>query len=148
MQTANKTVNYLYTNLNPFLKMELEDLIQAIERSWNQDTSSDPDNWYKENPAWGQCAVTACVVNDYLGGKIVWAEALLPDGRTISHYFNNINGNELDLTRKQFPEGTTIPKGVDKKKQFNSTRDYVLSFEKTKNRYSLLKKRVEDYLKR
>ena len=74
-------------------------LEEAIKRSWTKETSSDPENWSEGNPAWGQCAVTALVVNDYLGGRVVWAEALLPDGRKISHYFNSVTEKELDLTR-------------------------------------------------
>ncbi|MBR9683401.1 hypothetical protein GOV03_02575 [Candidatus Woesearchaeota archaeon] len=126
--------------------MELTTLTEAIENSWCKETSSDPENWNLDNPAWGQCAVTACVINDYLGGKIVWAEALLPDGKKISHYFNFLIGNELDLTRQQFPKGTVILPGIEKKKEFASTREYVLSFEVTQNRYELLKESVENYL--
>lgn len=132
--------------------MELADLVNAIEKSWSKDTTSDPDNWTESNKAWGQCAVTACVVNDYLGGEVVWAEASLPDGRKISHYFNKpsytLEEIELDLTRKQFPEGTVIPAGIEKKKTFATTRDYVLSFEKTRQRYEILKNSVEFCLKK
>jgi len=123
--------------------MELSKLEQALLASWDKDTSSDPDNWTKENPAWGQCAVTALIVNDYLSGKLVWANALLPDERSISHYFNNVNGNEIDFTRRQFPKGVVITKGEDKLKGFSTTRDYVLSFEQTRTRYEALKERVK-----
>lgn len=123
-------------------------LINTIEssllKSWGKDTSSDPDNWTKENPAWGQCAVTALIVNDYFGGKLLWANAALPDGRNISHYFNNIDGKEIDLARRQFPDGTAIPEGIDKMKTFSSTRDYVLSFEATRTRYEILKEKVKN----
>ena len=124
------------------------DLIEtAVNKAWMAETSSDPDNWTRENPAWGQCAVTAVVVNDYRGGRIIWSEALLPDGRKISHYFNIIkNGSEVDFTRSQFPEGTVIPAGVDKTKGFPTTRDYVLSDEMTKKRYQILRQSVESIL--
>ena len=127
--------------------MELAKIIEAVENSWCRETSSDSENWSRENPAWGQCAVTAAVLNDYVGGDIVWAEAALPSGRKVSHYFNLLKGNEIDLTREQFPVSTVIPKGVEKKKSFTSTREYVLSFEVTRNRYELLKGSVENYLK-
>ena len=91
--------------------------------------------------------MTALVINDYLGGEIVWAEAKIPDGRGISHYFNLIDEQEVDLTRNQFPEGTVMPRGVEKKKQYASTKDYVLSFPVTQQRYLLLKQQVEEYLK-
>jgi len=123
--------------------MSIRSLESALSRAWSKETSADPKSWTPANPSWGQCAITACVVNDYLGGKVVWAEAALPDGRKLSHYFNEVGGNQFDLTRQQFPEGTVIPAGVDKKKEFETTRGYVLSFEKTRMRYDALKERVE-----
>jgi hypothetical protein len=117
-----------------------------IRDSWIRETSSEP-NWTPENPAFGQCAVTALIVNDYLGGKIVWAEAVNPEGSKISHYFNTVDGKVIDFTRCQFPEGTTIPAGIDKTKGFPTTRDYVLSFEATRKRYEILKQRVDDLAK-
>jgi len=123
-------------------------LEEAIQKSWSKETSSDPENWNDNNPAWGQCAVTALIVNDYLGGKVVWAEAKLADGRAISHYFNGIEDIEIDLTRKQFPEGIIIPRGVEKKKQFPTTRDYILSFPATQQRYHILSQKVKEYIKR
>ena len=53
--------------------MEISELEKAVKQAWGKETSSDPDNWSIENPAWGQCAVTSLVINDYLGGKLVWA---------------------------------------------------------------------------
>ncbi|MDD4878437.1 MAG: hypothetical protein PHO02_05380 [Candidatus Nanoarchaeia archaeon] len=126
--------------------MEISQLEKALLDSWDADTSSDSASWTKENPAWGQCAVTSLIVNDYLGGKLVWANAVLPGGKSISHYFNNIDGKEIDLTRRQFPDGTLIPEGIDKFKTFPSTRDYVLSFEATRTRYEKLKEKVKNAL--
>lgn len=132
--------------------MDLPKLEAIIKKSWCHETSSDPDHWTPENPSWGQCAVTACVVNDYLGGEVIWAEAVLPDGRKISHYFNDVNEEEIDLTRIQFPKGTTIPKGVEKKKGFPTTRAYILSYQledgsqPTRERYERLKQKVQENL--
>ncbi|MFC1686864.1 hypothetical protein ACFL0E_00720 [Nanoarchaeota archaeon] len=125
--------------------MKLSDLEKAITYSWYKDTSADSENWSNENQSYGQCAVTALIVQDYLGGKIV--NSLVDVGeRKESHYFNNINGTEIDLTGDQFPEGTVIPEGVDKKKDFETTRDYVLSYGPTAERYEVLKRRVDDCL--
>jgi len=120
----------------------------ALVKSWIRETSSDPLNWSEQNSSWGQCAVTSLVVNDYLGGEIVWANAHLPDDRDISHYFNKINNLEKDFTRRQFPAGTIIPAGVTKNKLFSSTRDYVLSYEITRQKYEILKIKVQDALRR
>ncbi len=128
--------------------MKLSHLEEALTKSWDRETSSDPEHWISENPAWGQCAVAALIVNDYLGGDIVWAEAKLPDGRKISHYFNLIEEKEVDLTRRQFPEGTIISQGVEKKREYDSTREYVLKApgSTTKARYEILKERVDETL--
>jgi len=117
-------------------------LESALNDSWSRDSSSDPGNWTLDNPSWGQCAVTALVVNDYLGGDIVWANAVLPDGKEISHYFNKISDSEKDFTRVQFPVGTVILGGVPKTKGFHSTRDYILSYPATQSRYRILKQKV------
>jgi len=122
--------------------ISINQLEKILEKCWTKETSLDSENWIPENPSWGQCAVTACIVNDYFGGKIVWANVNML-GQDISHYFNNIDGKEIDLTRKQFSPETAVPQGIDKTKKFQTTRDYVLSFEKTAERYALLKSRVE-----
>ena len=130
--------------MNDAQLLRLSNLEMALTDAYSKDTSSDSTNWSPENPAMGQCAVTALIVNDYFNGKIVWANALLPDGKNISHYFNNIDGIEIDLTRKQFPKGTIIHSGVDKTKGFQTTRDYILSYQSTKERYELLKQLIRN----
>ncbi|MBI4145549.1 hypothetical protein HY493_05100 [Candidatus Woesearchaeota archaeon] len=122
--------------------MDLSQLETALRQAWARETSADPDSWTIENPAWGQCAVTALVVNDHLGGKLIWAPAKLPDGREVSHYFNELPNGVVDLTKVQFPPGTLLPPGIEKKKDKMSTREYVLSFPATQTRYLLLKQRV------
>jgi hypothetical protein len=123
----------------------IDKLKEILRKAWSKETSADPENWSNENPAYGQCAVTALIVNDIFGGKIVWAEVDV-NGKKVSHYFNVVEGEEIDLTREQFPKGTIVPKGVDKTKGFPSTRDYILSYESTRKRYEILKKRFMDVL--
>jgi len=124
--------------------IQLSKLEVALKNSWSKETTSDPDNWSQNNPSWGQCAVTSLVINDYIGGEIVWTQAKLPDGTEISHYLNKIGNKELDLTRNQFPEGTITSEGIPKTKGFPTTRDYILSFDKTLKRYQILKSQVEE----
>ena len=82
-----------------------------------------------ENPAWGQCAVTALVVQDAFGGDLLRA---MVEG--VSHYWNRLpDGSEVDLTRQQFPEGAMHGATVVK------DREYVLSFPETASRYLLLR---------
>jgi hypothetical protein len=121
-------------------------LSSIFNKIWSAETSASPSDWTAENPSWGQCAVTALLVQDILGGEIVWAEAELADGRKISHYKNLVDGREIDFTNQQFPPETTIPVGVPKTKTYSSTRDYVLSYEPTRKRYELLKSRLMETL--
>ncbi len=121
---------------------DIKSLKEAFRKAWSSETSSDPDNWSPKNPAWGQCAVTACALQDIIGGEIVWAQVTMPDGQKISHYFNKVGGREIDFTREQFPAGAQIPAGVPKMKEYPTTRDFVLSFPATAERYKTLAKKL------
>ncbi|MGW6423031.1 YunG family protein [Nocardia sp. NPDC055053] len=123
----------------------LEALRQAIRSAWSADTSA-AVAWSDGNPSKGQCAVTACVVNDHLGGDILHTTATLPNGDTVSHYFNLIDGRPVDLTSEQFPEHTQFSEPAPKTKGFASTREFCLSYEHTKQRYELLRTRVAECL--
>jgi hypothetical protein len=84
----------------------LADIESAIRSSWSEQ-SCDPvalDEWSTDTPARGQCAVTALVVQDLLGGELLLAKVLNADGsRQGLHYWNRLaSGVELDLTRDQF----------------------------------------------
>ncbi len=94
--------------------------------------------------------MTACIVQDLLGGEILWAAAMTPDAERHSHYFNRLaDGILLDLTRDQFPAGTvfTPREGCARKAgseghSFPATRDYILSYPATRQRYEQLRARV------
>ncbi|MFJ4655284.1 hypothetical protein ACIP5Y_28740 [Nocardia sp. NPDC088792] len=119
----------------------VEVLQDALQKSWSADTSKS-SGWNEHDRARGQCAVTACVVQDYLGGEILNTVATLPTGEKVSHYFNVINGETIDLTEQQFPCGTRFTDPAPKTKGARSTRDYCLSNEDTKDRYRLLSARI------
>lgn len=114
-----------------------------LEYSWSAETSANP-SWSEANKPLGQCAVTACVVEDYFGGEILNTKAKLPDGSIDSHYYNSIDGQEVDLTRDQFPEGTVFSAGAPKHGDYESTREYILSFPTTRQRYEVLRDKVDD----
>jgi hypothetical protein len=108
-------------------------LFAAIRHAWGADTSMEPA-WSAECPARGQCAVTALVVQDYLGGELMRAEV-----EGISHYWNLVSQEEVDLTREQF---TNFAPTVVRSRP----RRYVLSFTDTVQRYEKLKERVAEIL--
>lgn len=85
----------------------IEDLGRALECSWSKQTSADPDVWSADNPAWGQCAVTALVVQDYFGGDLLRVQASGPGFPSWGHYWNRLpSGLVVDFTQRQFPLGT------------------------------------------
>lgn len=116
--------------------MTLPGFIERIERAWCKKTSADPDKWSEFLPEHGQCAVTALVVQDILGGQLLRAEI---DG--VSHYWNRLPGRgHLDLCAGQFPQDAECTSEVVERE-----RDYVLSFPDTLARYELLRDRLERY---
>lgn len=65
-----------------------------LRKFWSRESSS---LWTAENPAQGQCSVTALVIQDCFGGEIL---KTLVDGK--SHFYNEINGCKYDFTADQF----------------------------------------------
>ena len=68
----------------------------TLPRAWSFDTSS---RWTEENPARGQCSVTALVAGDLLGGDILRTR-VGPNW----HFYNRVGGVRLHLTAAQFGE--------------------------------------------
>lgn len=90
------------------------------------------NEWDESNKYFGMCAITSLVVNDYFGGEIC---KIYVNG--ISHYFNLINKEIIDLTSKQFENK------IDYSDYKIVKREDVL-IENTEQRYNLLKQRLED----
>ena len=111
-------------------------LAGVLARSWSRDTSYDPLSWCPQNSAWGQCAVTALVLQDYLGGDLLSGEV-----NGFHHYWNLLPTNsEVDLTLQQFD---SVDRIEHRKK---ADRAYVLSFPGTRRRYRKLLSRVQNAL--
>ena len=84
----------------------LEETQVAIRAAWGRDTSDDPEEWSELTPARGQCAVTALLVRELLGGEILVANVLRDGRRVERHAWNRLpSGLTLDLTREQFVNG-------------------------------------------
>lgn len=121
---------------------KLELVKAVIIKAWVRETASPlaAADWTESNPSLGQCAVTALLVHEMIGGHIM---------RTVvpglgSHYYNILpDGRVCDLTRAQFPKGTEIPDGKI------AEREDVLGTERaraarTQERYALLLARFVD----
>ncbi len=67
---------------------------EALDKAWSLETAV---QWSVENPANGQCNVTAAVIHDVFGGDIL--RTRYPQ---FWHYYNRIDGKRVDLTDSQF----------------------------------------------
>lgn len=114
--------------------MILKEVCEIVSVSLDKDTCYPTlrDKWTLENKTLGQCAVTALVLNDFLGGKIMRCES-----ESGSHYYNLINGEIVDLTVSQFDSLPDYENGEER------TREYLLSNKDTRERYKLLLSRVK-----
>lgn len=85
-----------------------QEVIEAIRASWTRETSSVPDEWSPQNPARGQCDASSFVFWERLGGNLVLASVYVDGVQTEHHYWNRIDGEDIDLTREQFVDGQDI----------------------------------------
>ncbi len=76
--------------------MDEKRLRAVLENCWSLETST---KWSVRNPTAGQCGVTALVINDQHGGKILKTKI----GK-LWHFYNEVDGRRVDLTAEQFPE--------------------------------------------
>mgnify|MGYP001796403523 CR=1 FL=1 len=79
---------------------ELRAFKALLPTAWSHHSSS---KWTQENPAAGQCGVTALVVHDLFGGTIKKTLWHSPAG-DIWHFYNMINGARWDFTDSQFDD--------------------------------------------
>ena len=124
--------------------VSVEDLKICLQSSWRKETSNDVQHWTPQNPAWGQCAVTALVAQDFFGGEIKRLDLRQAPDEYIagmgSHYFNVMDGTNVDFSENQFPgnahyyEKLLTPENISIK-----TREYLLSNRDTKTRYEILR---------
>ena len=122
--------------------LELNILRQALENSWGEDTCYPPQakQWKNKHPSFGQCAVTALVVQDYFGGKITYCE------HAHHYWIKNSAGEKIDLTAEQFGPETEICEDGTRCRQY-MLESAAAKKADTFKRYLLLKSRVEYFLK-
>jgi hypothetical protein len=113
--------------------IKVYELLRILENAWCAETAM--GEW--KVPSMNQCAVTSLVVQDFFGGRILRCE--MTDGD--SHYWNEIDGEDIDLTQKQFLYIKPQPK---KETTEIRTRQYILSYPNTMKRYGILLQRVAE----
>lgn len=102
-----------------------------LREAWSPESSS---LWTEDNPARGQCGVTALVVQDRFGGEI----RKTPTKNGL-HFYNYMNGKRYDMTAEQFDErpayldfpsdrgeafeGTNVDQYVALSKRFHAASD-------------------------
>src|ERR1700727_229847 len=90
----------------------LDEVAPVLRAAWSQDTCDQVDlaDWSEQNPARGQCGVTALVLQEVLGGDLLLAEVNFADGGYQGvHYLNRLpDGREVDLTREQFSDNEIV----------------------------------------
>ena len=81
----------------------LSELYDALRQSWDSDTAyAKVKEAAAEGSPFGQCYVTALVVQDYFGGEIL----VFDYGDGDKHFWNRLpDGREYDLTADQFARG-------------------------------------------
>lgn len=122
----------------------IDKLIDALRFSWDKDTAAIGSEDAGLGKPHGQCAVTALVVQDYLGGTLMRCAFPLNGG---SHYWNLIPAvGEIDLTREQYEHDRSIPRGAEIHDRVNILESDRAKAAKTRERYDLLSKRVYDRL--
>lgn len=118
----------------------LGDFYEILHKCWSAEMAypSCQAEWVPEDPSYGQCAITAMLVQDMFGGTIHKIR-----NNSGTHYFNKINGHYIDLTREQF-DLYDIP--VEYEPNEEIPREYCGKNPNTQQRYELLIKNISDYL--
>ncbi len=113
--------------------------MKNLSKAWCRETAhpSYQNKWYLNNPSQGQCCVTALLVQEKYGGDIYSCKV----GQN-SHFINIIEERIVDKTAEQFG-------GIDKIKYVSGsfkkrTRESLLKNKNIKQRYELLKLRMEE----
>ncbi|MBR5947236.1 MAG: hypothetical protein IKZ82_01145 [Clostridia bacterium] len=79
---------------------EIKILYDAFGKCWCAETCAPRyrDEWSETNKTLGQCSITAFIVQDLLGGRVLGVSL----GGGAYHCINEIDGIKFDLTSEQF----------------------------------------------
>jgi len=122
--------------------ISLDKLSTAICLSWGPDTSFVPAEWTTQNPARGNCVVTALVVQHFLGGELRKYDTVFQDVNE-THYTNLLpDGTEVDLTGRQYPDDQVLVPSEVNLHGYRAVRDKMMHEPNTVRQYEILLGRV------
>lgn len=81
---------------------DLQGFVALMRSCFTADTTETPNHWTPERPGTGHCAVAAILIRDHFGGTIVQGWASQPGGAPTAHFWNRLQGLEVDATWEQF----------------------------------------------
>ena len=81
------------------MRFDPEEVARALRNAWSLASAR---QWTAENPAAGQCNVTALLIYQLFGGELL--KTSLPEG---DHFYNRIDGRRYDFTDSQFSKPIT-----------------------------------------
>ena len=112
--------------------MNIDNMQKVLLECYSKDLcySKVQDFWDDNNKCLSMCAITSLIINDYFGGNIC---KIYVAG--ISHYFNLVDEEIIDLTSSQFNHE------IDYKDYQIVDRQEIL-IDDTKNRYYILKSKL------
>lgn len=87
--------------MEPLTLAVIEEAFGAV---YARDTCAEDDlpYWSITNPSRGHCAVAALTIHDLLDGDLLVATIGTDGKQTGYHWWNRLNGVDLDMTRTQF----------------------------------------------
>ena len=92
-------------------------------------------DWTPENKTYGQCSITAFLIQDLFGGKVYG----IPNDDGSFHCFNDVDGCVFDLTSEQFGERVLDYNGCTEQ-----DRRVHFAREEKRQRYEMLKERLAE----
>ncbi len=110
-----------------------------LSRIWSAETCAPRmrADWRPDNPTLGQCSITAFLMQDLFGGKVLG----VPLEAGNQHCFNVVGGCVFDLTSEQFGA-----KKLDYSSASEQHREIHFAKEEKRQRYELLRSRLLDRL--
>ena len=106
----------------------LDDLYEKLNTvGWCEMSAFAKKQWDPTNRCCGQCNATVLLVQEFFGGEII--EYDNPTSEKPKHFFNRIQGIDIDLTSEQF--NPPLAEYSQKKKRYKTNSKLAYQYEKS-----------------